>query len=51
MKKAKKLSISLNEEIISKGKALADQRGIPSFSAFLSVLIAEEDVRKRKEKR
>lgn len=51
MKKAKKLSISLNEEIINKGKALADQRGIPSFSAFLSVLIAEEHNRKTKERK
>ena len=50
MNNAKKISISLNEEIIEKGKMLATERGIPHFSTLLSVLIAEE-YQRRKEKR
>ena len=50
MRKAKKISVSLNEEILEKGKALAEKRGIPSFSAFVSVLIAEESNRKERGK-
>ena len=51
MGNAKKISISLNEKIIEQGKALAEHRGIPHFSTFISVLIAEEEKRQRKEKK
>lgn len=50
MGNAKKISISLNEKIIEQGKVLAERRGIPHFSTFISVLIAEEEKRQRKEK-
>jgi predicted DNA binding CopG/RHH family protein len=47
MQNAKKISISLNGEILEKGKANAKQMGIP-FSTYLSILISND---KRKEKK
>ena len=51
MSSVKKISISLNEKILEQGKALAERRGIPHFSTLISVLIAEEEQRQRKEKK
>lgn len=48
MQNAKKIGISLNREILEKGKANAREMGIP-FSTYLSILISN-DKTKRKEK-
>lgn len=41
MSKKVKIHISLSKDIYAKGKAMADEMGIP-FSAYLSALIAKE---------
>lgn len=51
MGRVRKISISLDEKILETGKALAELRGIPHFSTMISVLIAEEEKRQRKEKK
>jgi predicted DNA binding CopG/RHH family protein len=47
MSNAKKICISLNGEVLKKGKAKAEEMGIP-FSTYLSILISND---KRKEKK
>lgn len=49
MQNAKKIHISLNGEILEKGKANAKEMGIP-FSTYLSILISNDKKAKRKEK-
>jgi predicted DNA binding CopG/RHH family protein len=49
MQNAKKIHISLNNEILEKGKANAREMGIP-FSTYLSILISNDKKVKRKEK-
>ena len=46
---AKKVHISLNGEVLEKGKANAKEMGIP-FSTYLSILISNDKRVKRKEK-
>lgn len=45
MSNSKKISISLNSEILKKGKARAEEMGIP-FSTYLSILISNDTKRK-----
>ena len=47
MTNAKKISISLNSEILKKGKARAEEMGIP-FSTYLSILISNDNNKKER---
>lgn len=47
MSNAKKICISLNGEVLKKGKAKAEEMGIP-FSTYLSILISNDTKKKER---
>lgn len=47
MSNAKKICISLNGEVLKKGKAKSEEMGIP-FSTYLSILISNDTKKKER---